>query len=1649
MADSKITQLPLSPYALDKDVIVVVTGHLEDGAYPYNTRMPLSYIRRYVVRLNLMTSAESGIGTYYHSGLNVLTLQHTPVTGNLMRYDYADEFPHNQTISTTGLNTIRGNNVDIQFDQESLAALAMTARDGAWEENFNRNQHLGEPYHSGIISVTGLNAYSGSPYGNLVRIDYGDDWPFSGIISQTGLNSIQGNLVDVKFNATSEAAVWMHNRDGSWQAFNKNTHLGNKYHSGIISITGLNAYSGAPYGNLMRVDFDVDQWPYSGVLSTTGLNSIVGNNMDVVFHNHSEASVWMSGRNGAWQPFDPPANLGNKYHSGIISTTGLNAYSGAPYGNLMRVDFDVDQWPYSGVISQTGLNSIAGNLVDVKFNATSEAAIWMHNRDGSWHADFNRFQNLGNKYHSGIISITGLNAYSGHPYGNNIRVDFDVDKWPYSGVISQTGLNAVRGNLLDIQFAATSDAADGMHNRVGPWYNAFNSGNNLGNKYHSGILSITGVNAVTENLIVREYQNQWPFTGIYYNTGLNARGGNHIEIMHGTNSDANFFYPGIMGGRYQSGVISVTGLNLLPQTTGICIDNHIDSSWPHKNILHTTGLNAHSGHPYGNNIRVDYDTKWPYSGIISQTGLNVIRGNLIDIAFTEDTAAATKMHSSNGAWNNGFSKTRDLGNKYHSGIISVTGLNVGNNGNRIDFSIDSDWPYKYDINTTGLNIVKGNEFSNALNGIAYNIEPTNNNQYDLFSLDKIKHYSSNQTLIVTSGSRTTKSFLDAGAFISYCNVKRHKPSDSLNVLAELSLRLNNNCVTVAVPEVSDLNSTDSQKETELASAVSTPVTIAGLTDAANTDYNLWDPWTLTLDNQNFPLKMAVTVSGNSVSLVDDDPIEFTTNIDTVYSSEDGESNQVRGITPVTLGTDQFIYEKYRTSTASGLSRATGLSINFGVGVTDGDPIAGSFSFGSRQGLNSATISNGGASGPTSGEILHSLDPNSNPYTLGANRAMSLKAVVTPSISSSTYNVNGCIGIKYSLTNTKYKRQYRKNLGTATADADGYSIGDTVYRYYTTSALPTDISWTINNVRYLKCESMEQAPTITFQTQPTDQTADNGVATFTVLAKINDFTEPHYQWQEAPASTTDFVDMAGKNSTTLSLTSMQFPGDNGKRYRCKVTAYDGLTTSTSNYATLTTEAPTITVTSHPSDRPIPDDGSTSFSASASANVSGTTIDKQWQVSTNGGVSYTDIGGATSSTLSLTGLSASDADNLYRCKFSSSGFSTVYSNAAKLWYIQITIDSHPTSTTSLVGTASFSVTASQTAGSPFTLFYRWERSSNGGVSFGLYDSGTDLATLNLTNLTYSNHDQNQWRVKVRLQTFGDDVEVISNAATLTVREINITHEPDSVNTITSAKDLLSPINSNKTLIATTGGDIDLLTQAVIRNPDGRTLSYQWQKADIKTNYYNSPGTFTNIDGQTNELLEIRDLEENSGYHWYRCKVNVNTTDLTEVISNETQISTTSFVVKNGSIDENVGFNTIERDGTSALSDTLLLQFCYNVRTNFPTTEDGSILVLEQTTTDGQNKLILDDLAATTRGVGYNISVDANANQQAGIDVTGVFAADNYETSVDIARLLSIHPESALKIAALGSGPEFLAGDRIQVQVTGSVNQYIARVNIPEPE
>ena len=90
--------------------------------------------------------------------------------------------------------------------------------------------------------------------------------------------------------------------------------------------------------------------------------------------------------------------------------------------------------------------------------------------------------------------------------------------------------------------------------------------------------------------------------------------------------------------------------------------------------------------------------------------------------------------------------------------------------------------------------------------------------------------------------------------------------------------------------------------------------------------------------------------------------------------------------------------------------------------------------------------------------------------------------------------------------------------------------------------------------------------------------------------------------------------------------------------------------------------TVNVTAAPSITTQPQD-ITSCSTSATFNVaaSGTSLTYQWFESTDNGVSYTAITGATSSTLSLTGLTPAQANNKYRVVVSSGTCTSATSNA----------------------------------------------------------------------------------------------------------------------------------------------------------------------------------------------------------------------------------------------------------------------------------------------------------------------------------------------------------------------------------------------------
>jgi hypothetical protein len=308
------------------------------------------------------------------------------------------------------------------------------------------------------------------------------------------------------------------------------------------------------------------------IMSVEAISGI-GNDRNIIFSTAKEGNL-LDINYSVIYPYDQ-----------TISITGLNSRT----ENLIVQNFE-NSWPYSGIIYNTGLNAVVGNNIEIQFSPETPAA--------------DIYGNVGEKYFSGIISTTGLNARS----ENLIVRDFE-NSWPYSGIIYNTGLNAIVGNNMEIQFSSGTAAA--------------NTYGGVGHKYFSGIISTTGLNTNTENLIVCDFENSWPYSGIIYNTGLNAIFGNNIEIQFTSGTSASNIYGGI-GGKYQSGIISTTGLNARTENL---IVRTFENSWPYSGIIYNTGLNARAG----NNIEIDFSTnRHPcmgtpyYSGTISTTGLNMI-----------------------------------------------------------------------------------------------------------------------------------------------------------------------------------------------------------------------------------------------------------------------------------------------------------------------------------------------------------------------------------------------------------------------------------------------------------------------------------------------------------------------------------------------------------------------------------------------------------------------------------------------------------------------------------------------------------------------------------------------------------------------------------------------------------------------------------------------------------------------------------------------------------------------------------------------------------------------------------------------------------------------------------------------------------------
>lgn len=161
------------------------------------------------------------------------------------------------------------------------------------------------------------------------------------------------------------------------------------------------------------------------------------------------------------------------------------------------------------------------------------------------------------------------------------------------------------------------------------------------------------------------------------------------------------------------------------------------------------------------------------------------------------------------------------------------------------------------------------------------------------------------------------------------------------------------------------------------------------------------------------------------------------------------------------------------------------------------------------------------------------------------------------------------------------------------------------------------------------------PPTNILSQPADATVcAGGTAGFSVTANGGTLT---YQWQVSTNGGANYSDIPGETSSTLTIPNVT-AAMNGNLYRCVVN--NGFNTATSTPGELilgqVTSAGTVAnVTAC--------EGST---AQMVSNASGSNLNYQWQVSTNGGTNYSDIPGATSANLQITSITLSQNGSLYR-------------------------------------------------------------------------------------------------------------------------------------------------------------------------------------------------------------------------------------------------------------------------------------------------------------------------------------------------------------------------------------------------------------------
>jgi hypothetical protein len=347
---------------------------------------------------------------------------------------------------------------------------------------------------------------------------------------------------------------------------------------------------------------------------------------------------------------------------------------------------------------------------------------------------------------------------------------------------------------------------------------------------------------------------------------------------------------------------------------------------------------------------------------------------------------------------------------------------------------------------------------------------------------------------------------------------------------------------------------------------------------------------------------------------------------------------------------------------------------------------------------------------------------------------------------------------------------------------------------------------------------------TIATQPNNVNAcSGGSATVSVLASGSELI---YQWQVSTDGGITYNDISGATSSSLLINGITNAFNNHK-YRVQI-SNNCASSVTSESATLLVSEP-ATLTSQPVSQSICEGTNINFAVTTVGN----NVSYQWQVSTDGGVSFTNITGATNASYQLNSVSPSLNNNLYRAVVFSCSAVGLNSATALLNVTSLpSILTAPSNTTACVGNAA--VFGIETAGD--NVQYQWQMSTDGGITFNDI-SGATAASITINNVGLS---MNNYLIRVLLSNTCS-ASVLSPAATLTVNA--------------QASIVSNPTNQS----ACPGNTASF--SAVATGPD---LSYQWQMSA------DGGSIFNDIPGATSSSLNITNVTASMNNNQYRVKL-----------------------------------------------------------------------------------------------------------------------------------------------------------------------------------